>query len=354
MRSVVADAFAEQPVVAELVDALRASPDWLDGLSMVADLDGEVVGHILFTRGLLDAPRALVDVLVLSPVAVATAHQGRGIGSGLVRYGLDVVGRRPEPLVFLEGAPSYYGRLGFEPAEPLGFRRPSLRIPEAAFQVVRLPSYDASMTGTLVYSRAFWDLDCVGLRPAGGAQAAAGDTDAGSATTDGTIRPAYGMWRQYNGRLRDVIAGMNDQQLATRPSPDRWPIWATVGHTAAVRVYWLCEVIGESGAEATPFADISLGVGWEDDLDHPRGAGELVQALDSTFAIVERCLDRWTLSMLGDTIERTHAGTLQVHTRGSILQRLFSHDAYHCGELSQTLGIHGLPQVDLWSPASSS
>jgi len=90
--------------------------------------------------------------------------------------------------------------------------------------------------------------------------------------------------------------------------------------------------------------------GWEDDLDHPRRADELVEALDSTFRLIEGCLDRWTPAMLADAIRRDYDGTVQVHTRGSILQRLFSHEAYHCGELSQTLGIHGLPQIDLWRP----
>jgi hypothetical protein len=54
--------------------------------------------------------------------------------------------------------------------------------------------------------------------------------------------------------------------------------------------------------------------------------------------------------MLGDRVEREYLGVTQVHTRGSVVQRLFSHDAYHCGELSQTLGIAGLPQIDLWRP----
>jgi hypothetical protein len=40
----------------------------------------------------------------------------------------------------------------------------------------------------------------------------------------------------------------------------------------------------------------------------------------------------------------------QVHSRSSILQRLLTHEAYHCGELSQMLGINGLPQIDLWPP----
>jgi len=164
-----------------------------------------------------------------------------------------------------------------------------------------------------------------------------------------TIRPFYDMWPQYNRRLREVIGAMSPPQLAVRPSVDGWPIWATVGHTAGVRVYWLCDVIGEPGAETTPFTD-AANAGWEDDLDHPRGADELVAALDSTWRLVERCLDRWTPGMLADAIRRERDGAQQIHTRGSILQRLFSHDAYHCGELSQTLGIHGLPQIDLWAP----
>jgi len=163
VRAIVEDAFGD-PRVGGLVDTLRASPDWIDGMSLVAETRVGLVGHILFTRSLLDAPPRLVDVLVLSPVSVATAHQGRGIGSGLVRHGLEQVARRPEPLVFLEGSPAYYRRFGFEPGRGLGFRRPSLRIPEPAFQVLRLPSYEPWMTGTLVYSRVFWDLDCVGLR----------------------------------------------------------------------------------------------------------------------------------------------------------------------------------------------
>lgn len=163
VRAVVEDAFGKA-VVGELVDAFRQSPDWLPGLSFVAELDGAIVGHILFTRSLLDAPRRLVDVLVLSPVSVASANQGRGIGSALIRHGLAQVRDRSEPLIFLEGAPGYYARFGFEPGESLGFRRPSLRIPEPAFQVIRQPSWEPWMTGTLVYSRVFWDLDCVGLR----------------------------------------------------------------------------------------------------------------------------------------------------------------------------------------------
>ena len=81
----------------------------------------------------------------------------------------------------------------------------------------------------------------------------------------------------------------------------------------------------------------------------PRSAEELVFALESTWRLIESCLDRWTPEMLSE-VRRGSDGNVQIHTRTSVLQRLFSHDAYHCGELSQTLGIHGLPQIDLWRP----
>ena len=61
-----------------------------------------------------------------------------------------------------------------------------------------------------------------------------------------SIRPAYSSWPTYNRRLRETIAALTDEQLALRPTPERWPIWATVGHTACQRVFWLCDFAGES------------------------------------------------------------------------------------------------------------
>jgi uncharacterized damage-inducible protein DinB len=164
-----------------------------------------------------------------------------------------------------------------------------------------------------------------------------------------SVRLFYDRWPQYDRRLTDVVEDMTQEELSIRPSPGGWPIWATVGHAAGARVYWLCSVLGEPGAETTPFPDPLAG-GWEDDLGHPRTAGELVTALRSTWSIIDRVLDAWTPGMLEETVERRYAGQVQRHTRSSILQRLLTHDAYHCGELSQTLGIHGLRQIDLWRP----
>lgn len=153
------------PLVAVLVEDLRRGDAWVEGLSFVAEVDETIIGHVMFTRSILDAPARLVDVLVLSPLSVLPGYQGNGIGTALAAYGLEQVkATRAEPLVFLEGHPDFYRRLGFEPAGSKGFRRPSLRIPEPAFMVHPLPSYEDWMTGTLVYAPEFWKHDCVGLR----------------------------------------------------------------------------------------------------------------------------------------------------------------------------------------------
>ena len=147
-----------------LVDDLRGSVERGEGLSLVAEEGDQILGHVMFSQSLLDAPKRLVPVQVLSPIGVLPAWQKQGIGTALIRRGLELLAERNVPLVFLEGAPAYYSRHGFQPATDLGFRKPSLRIPDAAFQVFPLPAYEPWMTGTLVYAEPFWRHDLVGLR----------------------------------------------------------------------------------------------------------------------------------------------------------------------------------------------
>jgi hypothetical protein len=164
----------------------------------------------------------------------------------------------------------------------------------------------------------------------------------------GGIRPAFGTWPHYNQRLRETVASMTEEQLAIQPSPDRWPVWATIGHALCQRVFWLCDFAGEPGAETTRFTNAAFDCPGDDDLEHVLSAQDLVRAVDDTFRIVDGCLDQWTIDMLDEVISHPEWGEDRTHTRGWVIQRVFSHDVYHCAELNETLSAAGLPQIDLW------
>lgn len=133
-------------------------------VSLVAAVGGQVVGHVQLNRSWVDARERLVDVLVLSPLGVVPERRAAGIGSALVEAALQAADDRGAPLVFLEGDPGYYSRHGFEPGDRHGFLRPSVRIPQPAFQVRLLSTYEPWMRGALVYAEPFWTRDCAGLR----------------------------------------------------------------------------------------------------------------------------------------------------------------------------------------------
>jgi hypothetical protein len=159
----------------------------------------------------------------------------------------------------------------------------------------------------------------------------------------------YPDWPQYAERLRGAVADLDERALALRAGPGHDPIWALAAHTAGARLYWMCGVFEQPGAETTPFGDPLSGFGWEDDKDHPRSGAELAWALDSTWAVIADVLARWTVDDLGKTASRmTQDGTMQAMSRASVLNRLHSHDAFHAGEISQLLGLHELPPIDLW------
>jgi putative acetyltransferase len=163
VRNVITDAFGDDGQVADLAEALRARPD--KQVSLVATEQDEIVGHTHLSISWVDAPNELIEVLTLSPLAVAPAHQSRGAGNRLLAGAITAAGRLHAPLIFLEGDPGYYSRHGWRAAADLGFTAPSTRIPPAGFQVVPLESYDpGSMTGALVYNDTFWTFDKVGLR----------------------------------------------------------------------------------------------------------------------------------------------------------------------------------------------
>ncbi len=166
-----------------------------------------------------------------------------------------------------------------------------------------------------------------------------------------SVAPFYVGWRLLNDQLIATMQSLSADELAWRTSSEMWPIWALAAHLSGTRVYWLCHVLKEPGADSTPFTHPG-GDGWEDDLSHQRSSDELVHALRSTWAVVDSCLRRWTPEMLPVEFPRERAGKIQMHTRQSILWRMITHDASHTGEISQILGSHGREGIDLWAGLS--
>jgi uncharacterized damage-inducible protein DinB len=159
----------------------------------------------------------------------------------------------------------------------------------------------------------------------------------------------YPDWPQYAARLRDAVKDLTTEQLALRAGPEHGAIWQLAAHTAGTRVFWVCGIFGEPGAEATPWPRPLIDEGWEDDESHPRSGAELAMALDASWGVVRSCLDRWTTDSLDQTATRPRPdGTMAVHSRASVLNRMVTHDAFHGGEISQLLGLHHLPPIDLW------
>jgi putative acetyltransferase len=137
---------------ADLVDALRAQAHPI--VSLVAEIDGEIAGHILFSPVTLDGHSEL-RLLGLAPLAVAPAHQRRGMGSALVRAGLERCRQLGAGAVVVLGHPWYYPRFGFAPSVHAGIRS-EYEAPDEAFMLIELqPGYLRGANGTVRYHAAF-------------------------------------------------------------------------------------------------------------------------------------------------------------------------------------------------------
>ncbi len=159
--ALVEEAFGDASV-ARLVQLIRASEHWLPDLSLVAERDDEIVGHVMLSTADVATDHATEQVLLLSPLAVRPSAQGSGVARALVEAALVAAEGSDFGVVLLEGDPRLYSRFGFRPATPLGLERPSELIPDAAWQAYRLSAYDATLRGRVAYPSAFWETGSVG------------------------------------------------------------------------------------------------------------------------------------------------------------------------------------------------
>jgi putative acetyltransferase len=143
----------ETDTEARLVEALRGVGQI--SISLVDELDGRVVGHILFTHVSLNGTFSGARVMGLAPVAVLPEFQNQGIGSALVRSGLEACQSDGTELVFVLGHPDYNPRFGFQPVAPLGLHYKEAQLNPYFFVLELAPGALDGASGTVAYHPLF-------------------------------------------------------------------------------------------------------------------------------------------------------------------------------------------------------
>ncbi|HYI21642.1 MAG TPA: N-acetyltransferase [Candidatus Limnocylindrales bacterium] len=139
-----------RPDEALIVERIVSSPRAINGLSLVVDDGGAIVGHILFSHVDLVRDDTTSEVLALGPMAVHPDHQRRGVGGQLIHAGLAVAEERRERLVVVLGHADYYPRFGFLPAADVGVEPPDGMSIDHYF-ALPLTAYDPLFRGQVRY-----------------------------------------------------------------------------------------------------------------------------------------------------------------------------------------------------------
>jgi putative acetyltransferase len=133
----------------DFVEQLRSSSAYIPELALVAEQDGELVGHIMLTRTLINTGRDKVEALLLGPISVVLERRNQGIGSALMKESLQTAQALGFKSVFLVGDPAYHHRFGFQPTVKYGIKEIE---PIPAEYVMVCPLVDnalASIAGTV-------------------------------------------------------------------------------------------------------------------------------------------------------------------------------------------------------------
>ena len=134
----------------DLVDALRKGEAFIPKLSLVAEVNGEVVGHILFTKASIGEN----VVLALAPLSVLPEYQGKGIGTALILEGHRIAKDLRYTYSIVLGSETFYPRVGYIPAGHFGIKAP-FDVPSENFMACRLNEPSPKIQGMVKYAKEF-------------------------------------------------------------------------------------------------------------------------------------------------------------------------------------------------------
>ena len=139
-----------------LVSNLRKSEGFIPELSIVAEIDGEIAGHIMFTKLLIKNNEESYESLALAPVSVKPKYQNKGIGSKLITEGLRVAKELNFKSVIVLGHDKYYPKFGFKPTCTWGID-PPFDVPKECFMALELEVGSLfNAKGTVIYPKEFF------------------------------------------------------------------------------------------------------------------------------------------------------------------------------------------------------
>lgn len=155
---------------------------------------------------------------------------------------------------------------------------------------------------------------------------------------DMTLAPFYDGWEAFNRLLVRAVAPLTPDRLALRAAPSQRTVAELAAHIVGARARWFHDVLGEGGSELEPFFT------WGAEGSAPLNAAELEIGLETTWRQIAASLAQWTPADLS-AIFTTRQG--KQRTRQWVIWHLLEHDLFHGGEISLTLGAHGVAGIDL-------
>lgn len=134
----------------DLVNALRKGEAFIPELSLVAEMDGKIVGHIMFTRAKVGED----IVLALAPLSVLPEYQRKGIGMSIIKEGHGIAQKLGYEYSVVLGSEKYYPRAGYVPADSLGIK-PPFDVPSENFMAYKIKKDASNICGVIKYAKEF-------------------------------------------------------------------------------------------------------------------------------------------------------------------------------------------------------